>query len=99
MDTKILACLSDDLTLVNDRLSHTIWWVGVSANSSLPDFPHPAKITLTLTCDEPQEPFYTVTCCGIERATCVLWQLCGIALLQFSFNAFPPPPWERKDEG
>ncbi len=94
MDAKVLACLSDDLALVNDRLSHTTWWVGVSADPPT-DSPHPVKITLTLTCDEPKEPYYSVTCCGVDRATRVLWQLCGIGLWQFSIDAFPPPPWTR----
>ncbi len=92
MDEQIYRTLANDLTLVNDRLSHTVWWVGISVAPQ--ETQPPAKIILTLTCDDPQEPFYTVTCCGIERATCVLWQLCALALWQFSFNAFPPPPWE-----
>lgn len=92
MEAIVFEQLASDLTLVNDRLSHTVWWVGISTTVTPPQT---AKIMLTLTSDDPTEPFYSVTCCGVERATCVLWQLCAIGLWHFSLDAFPPPPWER----
>ncbi len=92
MEAVIFEQLAPDLALVKDRLSHTVWWVDVSVDV-IPS--QTAKITFTLTSDAPTDPFYTVICCGVARATCVLWQLCAIALWHFSLDAFPPPPWER----
>lgn len=98
MDVNALTYLNDDLELVNDRLSHTVWWI--QARTVPSDGRLPIKVTLTLTSDDPTEPCYSVTCCGMEDAVRVLWQLCSIALWLFSIEAFPLPPWERmRDEG
>lgn len=97
MDGKPCAALADDLALVNDRLSHTVWRVEISAEADgSPDrfATHPLSIALTLHSDEPTDPIYSITCCGLERAIVALWQLCAIGLWQFSLEAFPPPPWD-----
>lgn len=84
----LLDCLQDDLALVNDRLSHTVYGVSLSAETTPPQ---QAELTITLQCDHPVTFELKMHCPNPDVAVQALWQACAIGLFVFSFEAYPSP--------